>query len=72
MNYLDTIDNRTKEYFKVLEPDFPLWLTDYINTKELLHQQYISNTCGTIYTNLFESNCFYSCLDHSIGVALIV
>lgn len=50
MNYIDTIENRTKEYFKILEPQFPLWLNEYINTKELLKQQYISVTCGN---NLF-------------------
>ena len=45
---------------------------DYINTKELLKQQYISITCGTIYSNLFESDFFFSSLDHSIAVALII
>lgn len=72
MDYLDTVDKRTIEYFKVLEPNFPEWLKDYINTKELLNQQYISVTCGTIYTDLFESHYFFSSLDHSIAVALIV
>lgn len=60
------------EYFKILEPNFPEWLNDYINTKELLLQQYISVTCGTIYSNLFESEFFFSSLDHSVAVALIV
>ena len=72
MNYIDNLDNQIKDYFKILEPNFPNWLNDYINTKELLHQQYISVTCGTIYSNLFESNTFYSSIDHSIGVALII
>ena len=47
-------------------------LNEYINTKELLKQQYISVTCGTIYSKLFESDFFFSSLDHSVGVALIV
>lgn len=72
MNYLSKIDERIKEYFNILEPEFPEWLEEYINTKELLAQQYISVTCGTIYTDLFESSFFYSSLDHSIAVALIV
>lgn len=71
-NYLENLDDEIKNYFKVLEPEFPEWLNDYINTPELLKQQYISLSCGTIYSNLFESNFFYSNLDHSIGVALIV
>ena len=29
-------------------------------------------TCGTIYTKLFPDSFFYSSLDHSVGVALIV
>ena len=72
MNYLDTLDIRTKEYFKILEPEFPEWLIEYINTKEMLKQQYISITCGTIYSDLFESDFFYSSLDHAIAVALII
>jgi len=72
MNYLDKVDLKIKEYFNVLEPEFPEWLIDYINTKELLHQQYISITCGTIYTDLFDSSFFFSSLDHSIAVALII
>ena len=72
MDYIDTINERVKEYFKILEPEFPKWLNEYINTKELLKQQYISITCGTIYSDLFESRILYSSLEHSIAVALIV
>ena len=72
MNYLKNIDKNIIEYFDILEPNFPKWLNDYINTKELLKQQYISVTCGTIYSDLFESNFFFSSLDHSIAVALII
>ncbi len=71
-NYLKNVNKEIKNYFNVLEPEFPEWLNEYINTPELLKQQYISMTCGTIYSNLFESDFFYSSLDHSIGVALIV
>ena len=72
MNYLEQVDERVIEYFKILEPEFPMWLNEYINTKELLAQKYISVTCGTIYSDLFESNFFFSSLDHSVAVALIV
>ena len=72
MNYLENVDNRIIEYLNILEPEFPVWLNDYINTKELLSQKYISVTCGTIYSNLFESNFFFSSLDHAVAVALIV
>ena len=70
--YYDNASKEIKEYFKVLEPEFPEWLNEYINTKELLSQQYISVTCGTIYSDLFESNFFFSSLEHSVAVALIV
>ena len=63
---------KTSDYFKILSNDFPEWLNDYIGTKELQTQKYISTTCGTIYSNLFDNNTFYSSLDHSIAVALIV
>ncbi len=70
--YYDNLNEEIKEYFKILEPNFPEWLNEYINTKELLTQKYISVTCGTIYSDLFESNFFFSSLDHSVAVALIV
>ena len=71
-NYMESINKDLKEYFKILEPDYPTWLNDYINTKEMLKQQYISMTCGTIYSDLFESEFFFSSLDHAIAVALII
>ena len=72
MNYFDNVHKDILEYYKILEPEFPEWLKDYINTKELLKQNYISVTCGTIYSDLYESSFFYSSLDHSIAVALII
>ena len=72
MKYIDSVDKRVLDYFNVLEPNFPEWLNDYIETKELLKQRYISVTCGKIYSNLFEIDFFFSSLDHSVAVALIV
>ena len=70
--YYNNASKEVKDYFKILEPDFPEWLNEYIDTKELLSQQYISVTCGTIYSDLFESEFFFSSLDHSVAVALII
>lgn len=70
--YYDNVSKEIKNYFKILEPNFPDWLNEYIYTKKLLSLQYISVTCGTIYSDLFESNFFFSSLDHSVAVALIV
>ena len=60
-----------KEYFKVLSPDYPEWLDEYINTERMQKQQYVSVTCGKVYSKLFDYED-YSSLDHSIAVALIV
>ncbi len=70
--YYNNASKEIKEYFKILAPEFPVWLNEYIDTKELLSQQYISVTCGTIYSDLFESEFFFSSLDHSVAVALII
>ena len=72
MNYINTIHKSVEEYFQILEPNYPEWLNDYIDTKEMLNQQYIGTACGTIYSDLYENQFFYSNLDHSIGVSLIV
>ena len=66
------INKEIANYYNILEPNYPEWINEYINTKELLKQKYISITCGTIYSNLFESEFFFSSLDHSIAVALII
>ena len=69
--YINNVNKLIKEFFKILAVDYPEWMNDYIETKEMLKQQYISVTCGKIYSNMFNYND-YSSLDHSIGVALIV
>ncbi len=56
--YYDNLSEEVKNYFNVLESDYPEWLNEYIDTKELLSQAYISVTCGTIYSDLFESDFF--------------
>ena len=61
-----------REFHRVLEPDFPEWIQEYVETPILQKQKYISTTCGTIYSDLFENQRFYSSLDHAIGVALVV
>ncbi len=70
--YYDSINKELKNYFSILESNYPEWLNEYIDTKELLFQQYISVTCGTIYSNLFETDFFFSSLDHSVATALII
>ena len=62
----------TAKFFKILSEDYPDWLDDYINTRELQTQKYSSVTCGKIYSDLFSGMEYYSSLDHSIAVALII
>lgn len=58
MNYIKEANSEIKKYFYILEPDFPEWLNEYINTEKLLLQRHISITCGIIYSDLFESEFF--------------
>jgi len=71
-NYYDNLNKEIKEYFKILSPIFPEWLHEYINTPELQRIHKISMSCGTDYSKCFNVKYFYSNLDHSVGVALII
>ena len=71
-NYFDNLNNDVKEYFKILCPVFPEWLLEYINTFEMQRINKISMSCGTDYSPCFNVKYFYSNLDHSVGVALII
>lgn len=72
MNYFETLNEEVREYFKILSPEFPEWLFDYINTSELKRIGKISMSCGTDYSKCFDVRYFYSNLDHSVAVALII
>lgn len=75
-NYLDNLNSEVKEYFKILcnypQGTFPEWLLEYINTYEMQRINTISMSCGTDYSKCFDIKYFYSNLDHSVGVALIL
>lgn len=70
--YYDTISKELKGYFDILSPEFPEWLHEYIDTKEMKRIGKISMDCGCDYTNLFPKHPWHSNLDHSVGVALII
>lgn len=72
MSYLGELGNEKKSYFEILEPKFPIWLEEYIETPALIRSASISNNCGMVYTALRCSNFFYSNLDHSVAVALVI
>ena len=71
-NYLSTLSDEIREYFKILSPEFPEWLLEYIDTPEMQRISGISMNCGTDYTKIFNIKQWYSNLDHSVGVALII
>ena len=64
-------NNLISKYFKILSPEYPEWIDEYINTDRMQKQKYISVTCGRIYSKLFDYED-YTSLDHSIAVALII
>lgn len=72
MNYYENLNTEVKEYFKILCPQFPQWLIEYIETPEMKRIGTISMSCGTDYSKFFNLKYWYSNLDHSVGVALII
>lgn len=70
--YYDSLNDEIKEYFGILSPEFPEWLLEYIDTPEMERIGKISMSCGTDYSKCFNVRYWYSNLDHSIGVALII
>ena len=70
--YYDQLNQEIKEYFKILSSEFPEWLEEYIATSEMQRIGKISMSCGTDYSKFFNVRYWYSNLDHSVGVALII
>lgn len=70
--YLDNLNKEVREYFSILSEEFPKWLLEYIETPEMKRIGKIALGCGTEYTNLCKVKYWYSNLDHSVGVALII
>jgi hypothetical protein len=72
MSYFDTISKDLKEYFNILSPEIPDFIYDYVEAPEMQRLKYISIAPGTDFTKLFNNKMFYSRLNHSIGVSLII
>ena len=72
-NYFANLKKTIKEYFDILSPEKPDFLEEYIQTPAMKKQAEISVSCGTYYSKLFpEITLWYSSLDHSVAVALII
>ena len=59
-------------YYKILCKEFPEFLRKYFNLPVLKRLAGVGLLCGTDWTPLYNNRFFYSRLDHSIGVALII
>lgn len=70
--YYDSLNDEIKEYFSILSPEFPEWLLEYIDTTEMQRIGKTSMSCGTDYSKCFNVRYWYSNLDHSVAVALII
>lgn len=84
MNYYTDFDWKTilsiypktdfdiSKYHRILSADYPLFIQKYIDLPIMKRLSGIGLLCGTDYTNLYQNRFYYSRLDHSIGVALII
>ena len=86
MNYFDKYDWKTmlsqhpsreydiSEYYDILCPhdDWPEFLNRYLELPVLKRLAGVGLLCGTDWTPLYKNRFYYSRLDHSLGVALIV
>lgn len=70
--YFENLNETLKDYFHILSKNIPDFLYDYIQTKEMQKQAGISVSCSAYYSKLFGKQLWYSSLDHSVAVALIV
>ncbi len=70
--YIKGLRDEIKEYYRILSKEFPEFLYDYINTVEMKRIDGSSIVCGTDWTNLYHNKFYYTNLQHSIGVALII
>lgn len=61
-----------KKYHAILSPDYPDFLDRYLELPSLKRLAGIGLLCGTDWTPLYKNRFYYSRLDHSVGVALII
>ena len=70
--YIEKLNPLIKKYFNILSEDFPDFLNEYIETPRMQIQKRISCSCGMYYSKMYDVKFWYSSLDHSIAVALII
>jgi uncharacterized protein len=60
------------DYYSILSSEYPSFLNRYIALPCMQRLAGVGLLCGTDWTPLYHNAFYYSRLDHSIGVALIV
>ena len=70
--YFNNLRPELKEYFKILSPEIPDFLEEYISVPEMERIGNVSMFCGKDYSKSFGVKFPISNLDHSVGVALII
>ena len=60
------------EYHKILSQKWPDFLDRYLELPMLKRLKGVGLLCGTDWTPLYKNRFYYSRLDHSVGVALII
>lgn len=70
--YPGKTDFDIKKYYSILSDDWPDFLDKYIQVPSMQRLQGVGLLCGTDWTSLYKNRFYYSRLNHSIGVALIV
>ena len=68
----ETLKTLIQDYHRILSPDMPDFLQEYINLPVLQRLKGIGLLCGTDWTKLYKNRFYYSRLDHSVGTALII
>ena len=71
-SYINSINPIIKKYYKILSEDYPEFLDEYINTPRMQKQDGITCSCGKYYSNIYDIELWYSSLEHSIAVALVI
>ncbi|QTQ15441.1 hypothetical protein [Treponema parvum] len=61
-----------RAYHRILSPESPDFIDDYIRLPILQRLSGVGLLCGTDWTPLYRNRFYYSRLDHSVGVALIL
>ena len=68
----ETLKTLIQDYHRILSPEMPDFLQEYINLPVLQRLKGIGLLCGTDWTKLYKNRFYYSRLDHSVGTALII